>query len=206
MPLVYQQNINAETKIGVWHITEEEGFFLKQVPVQREITHPHKRLQHLAGRLLLKELYPQFPVELIRVADTRKPFLANEPFHFSISHCGDYAAALVSTAYRAGVDVELKNNRIDRIIHKFLSEAEQELLPADAFTETATLLWSAKESIYKWFGDGGVEFIGDIVIRSIKGDESQGTIPVLFRKETELNVHYLHFNDNFLTWVLSDIV
>jgi hypothetical protein len=50
MPLVYQQNINASTKLGVWHIEEPEAFFLEQVPLQREITHPNKRLQHLAGR------------------------------------------------------------------------------------------------------------------------------------------------------------
>jgi len=57
MPLVYQQNINALTRIAVWHITETEDFFLASVPVQREISHWHKRLQHLAGRLLLKELF-----------------------------------------------------------------------------------------------------------------------------------------------------
>ena len=71
MPLVYQQNINAVTKMGVWHITETEDFFLQQVPLQKEITHWHKRLQHLAGRYLLKELYPGFPLELIKIADTK---------------------------------------------------------------------------------------------------------------------------------------
>ena len=98
MPLVYQQNINATTKLGVWHIEEDEGFFLGQVSLQREITHPHKRLQHLAGRYLLKELYPDFPYDLIRIADTRKPFLENEVYHFSISHCGPYAAVMLSDA------------------------------------------------------------------------------------------------------------
>ena len=89
MPLVYQQNINPFTKLGVWHINEPESFFISEVPLQREITHPHKRLQHLAGRYLLKALFPGFPYELIKVADTRKPFLENEAYHFSISHCGD---------------------------------------------------------------------------------------------------------------------
>src|SRR6188768_539243 len=84
MPLVYQQNINATTKIAVWHISETEDLFLAKVPLQREIRHWHKRLQHLAGRLLLKELFPDFPVELIQIADTKKPFLENEPYHFSI--------------------------------------------------------------------------------------------------------------------------
>jgi len=87
MPLVYQQNINATTKIAVWHITEPEDFFLAVVPVQREIKHWHKRLQHLAGRLLLKEMYPDFPVELIQIAGTKKLFLENVSFPpLNVSH------------------------------------------------------------------------------------------------------------------------
>jgi hypothetical protein len=52
MPLIYQHQINESSHIGVWHIAEAEGFFLQKVPLQREITHWHKRLQHLAGRYL----------------------------------------------------------------------------------------------------------------------------------------------------------
>jgi len=120
MPLVYQQNIDFTTKLGVWHIAEGKDFFLQQVPLQRQITHPHKQLQHLAGRYLLKELYPDFPYELIRIADTRKPFLENEAYHFSISHCGNFAAAIVSRVNRVGVDIEQVKPIIQRIKHKFL--------------------------------------------------------------------------------------
>ena len=85
MPLVYQQNINLTTKLGVWHIAEEKDFFLQQVPLQRQITHPNKQLQHLAGRYLLKELYPDFPYKLIRIAEQENPFwrmrLIIFPFH-----------------------------------------------------------------------------------------------------------------------------
>jgi phosphopantetheinyl transferase len=203
MPLVYQQNINAVTKIGVWHIAEPEDFFLRQVPLQREITHWHKRLQHLAGRLLLKELYPDFPVALIQVAGTKKPFLQDEPFHFSISHCGDYAAAMVSKEWRVGVDVELKTDKIGRIIPKFLRSEESFLLPRGAINEMATLFWSVKETVFKWHGKGGVDFKKDILIRSMAGEKEQGIIHCLFRDEVELPVHYLHFNDNYLTWVLT---
>lgn len=203
MPLVYQQNINAVTKIGVWHIAEPEDFFLRQVPLQREITHWHKRLQHLSGRLLLKELYPDFPVALIQVASTKKPFLPDEPFHFSISHCGDYAAAMVSKEWRVGVDVELKTDKIGCIIPKFLRSEESFLLPRGAINEMATLFWSVKETVFKWHGKGGVDFKKDILIRSMAGDKEQGIVHCLFRDEVELPVHYLHFNDNYLTWVLT---
>src|SRR5688572_7079309 len=130
MPLVYQQNINAHSRLGVWHIAEEENYFLERVPLQKEITHPHKRLQHLAGRLLLSELYEDFPIRLIQIADTRKPYLPGEAFHFSISHCGDYAAAIVSRENRVGVDIEVPREKIKEIRHKFLEKQEQELLQA----------------------------------------------------------------------------
>lgn len=207
MPLVYQQNINATTKIAVWHITEAEDFFLSQVPVQREIKHWHKRLQHLAGRLLLKEMYPDFPVELIRIADTKKPYLENEPYHFSISHCGNYAAVIVSKTFRVGVDVELVNLKIEQIQKKFTSEEEFKLLLiADSMNiiQRLTLHWSVKESVYKWWGSMAVDFKKHIAIKRISGDMHEGIVYCVFKSAWELNVHYLFFNDNFLTWVLTD--
>lgn len=217
MPLVYQQNINATTKIAVWHIMEAEDFFLAVVPVQREIRHWHKRLQHLAGRLLLKEMYPDFPVKLIRIADTKKPFLENEPFHFSISHCGDYAAAMVSKTHRVGVDVELLNEKIEQIQHKFIHEEEVKLLNeqcAMPIKQALTLYWSVKESVFKWWGRGQVDFKKDIVLTSITGlpalrrtpggGPEQGVVHCNFKNEFKLDVNYLFFNNNFLTWVLTD--
>ncbi len=124
MPLFYQQDINLTTKLGVWKIEESEDFFLLSVPLQRTITHPHKRLQHLAGRYLLPFLFPDFPHEEIEIADTRKPFLPDEQYHFSISHCGDYAAAIVSSTERVGIDIEMITPRVDRIKHKLLHEDE----------------------------------------------------------------------------------
>lgn len=212
MPLVYQQNINATSKIAVWHITESEDFFLSTVPVQREIKHWHKRLQHLAGRLLLKELYPEFPVEMIQVADTRKPFLENEPFHFSISHCGDYAAALVSRTHRVGVDVELLNEKIEQIKYKFTGDEEmkifaQQLMDNIKYSilniQFLTLCWSIKESVFKWWGRGEVDFKKDIVLKLAKGSPEQGVVHCIFRNDFDLDIHYLFFNNNFLTWVIT---
>lgn len=202
MPLVYQQNINAVTKIGVWHIAETEQFFTG-IPLQREITHWHKRLQHLAGRFLLKELYPDFPLELIKIADTRKPFLEDEAYHFSISHCRDYAAVLISKELRTGVDIEMENEKIERIIPKFLTDEEYLLIAPATLEKTATLFWSVKESIYKWQGSGGTDFKKHIRIVSITGILDEGVVECVFKNKIHLTVHYLFFNSNFLTWVLS---
>jgi len=212
MPLVYQQTINLNTRLGVWHIEEEEDFFTgQQIPSGRDITHPKKRLQHLAGRMLLKELYPDFPYGLIRIADTRKPFIENESYHFSISHCGNYAAAMVSKTQRVGVDVELFTSKVLKVKHKFLSEAEQQLLaeygPADTtkHIEIITAAWSIKESLYKWFGEGELDFIEHMQIEKISISNEKGIAFCKILKETPiaLKVHFFYFNSNCVSWVAS---
>src|SRR5215470_6778588 len=127
MPIFFQQQINDTTRLGIWKIEETEEFFKSNVPVHRDVTHPHKRLQHLAGRFLLQYLFPAFPYELIQIADTRKPFLPNEEYHFSISHCGDYAAAIVSKDRRVGIDIEIPVEKILAIQNKFLSVEEKKI-------------------------------------------------------------------------------
>ena len=220
MPLVYQQNINAVTKIGVWHIAEAEDFFLRQVPLQRTITHWHKRLQHLAGRLLLKELYPEFPLGEILIADTKKPFIEKEAWHFSISHSGEYAAAIVSKEYRVGVDVEYRNPKIADIQHKYVGQEEWEVISSkweirkeqsatfniqqSTFNlDMLTLCWCVKEAVYKWWGSGGVDFKRDILIDKVSSYAGEGIVHCIFKNETKLNIHFLHFNDNCLAWVLT---
>ena len=207
MPLIYNHQINNTTKIGVWHIIETEDFFFEKFSLQRNITHPHKRLQHLAGRHLLSILFPNFPIELIKIADTKKPFLENEAFHFSISHCGDYAAAIVSTTSRVGVDIEVPHPKIDRIQHKFLSIEEDEVLNAFNHNKNdlLTLAWSAKEAIYKWYGLGQVDFKKHININSLELQPNTILAQCSFLKnaKVDLQVHNLNIEGNNLSWVVT---
>lgn len=205
MPVFFQHQINEYTRLGVWKIEETEDFFKGNVPQHREVTHPHKRLQHLAGRFLLQYLFPDFPYELIQIADTRKPFLPDERYHFSISHCGDYAAAIVSSKNRVGVDVEEPVEKILTIQNKFLSDKEKEQF-LDEFKTThfrlPTLFWSAKESVFKWYGNGGVDFRQHIQLFNLQ--EEKQTIDCFFAKnESELVIHYRHFDGLVLAWVVS---
>lgn len=203
MPLIFHSQINPATKIGVWHITEGEEFFLADVSVQRSITHPHKRLQHLAGRYLLRELFSNFPLALIEIADTRKPFLADEAFHFSISHCGDYAAAIVSTENRVGVDIEIPHPKIQGIKHKFLSRSEQELF--GEIPSMLTMAWSIKEAVFKWYGEGQVDFINHFEITEIQKN-SLGYKANCFLKKgntTNLKVQNISLQGITLTWLIT---
>jgi phosphopantetheinyl transferase len=207
MAIFFQQDIDKYTRLGIWKIEEPEEFFLNLVPLQREITHPHKRLQHLAGRWLLKYLFPAFPVGLIQIADTRKPFLEDEAYHFSISHCGDYAAVIVSEKYRVGVDIELPSPKVERIRHKFLHREELALLQQKDMDSVIplTLMWSCKEAVFKWWSYGNVDFSDQIRLSPLSLQPS-GVISARFiEQETfELELQYCLFDEICLAWVYSD--
>lgn len=210
MPVFFQHQINETTRLGIWKIEETDDFFKGNVPQHRDVTHPHKRLQHLAGRFMLQFLYPDFPYELIQIADTRKPFLQNEQYHFSISHCGDYAAAIVSKDKRVGIDIEIPVDKIAGIMYKFLTAKEHgtfnlvpgaDILSANTY-QTPTLLWSAKEAVYKWYSNGGIDFRKQIQL--LKQNIATETIDCFFSKnQTELTVHYRQFDHLVLAWVMS---
>ncbi|MEJ7826711.1 MAG: 4'-phosphopantetheinyl transferase superfamily protein [Segetibacter sp.] len=209
MPLFYQQNINGATKLAIWKIEETEAFFLSKVPLKREIIHPQKRLQHLAGRYLLPFLFPDFPHEEIEIADTRKPFLPEEQYHFSISHCGNYAAVLVSSNKRVGVDVELITPRVERIKHKFLHADEVRFVNSRSTSQQLnllTLLWSAKEAMYKWYGLGEVDF--SEMMRTFPFQlKAAGEIEAVFLKgsfKKNLTLHYIVNEGLCVVWVMSD--
>lgn len=210
MPVFFQHQINESTRLGVWKIEETEEFFKGNVPIHREVTHPHKRLQHLAGRFLLQYLFPDFPYQLIEIADTRKPFLPGEQYHFSISHCGDFAAAIVSKNKRVGIDVEIPVDKIGRIMHKYLSTKELGIFnPGSGIVDDIqsmnvdklTLLWSSKEAVFKWHGNGGVDFRRDI--RLFNQNEVKETIECFFsKKDEEITIQYRQLDGLVLAWVV----
>lgn len=207
MPLFHQQHINNTTRLAIWKIEEQESFFDINIPLRREITHPHKRLQHLAGRYLLPLQFFDFPNHEIEIADTRKPFLPGEQYHFSISHCADFAAAIVSSHYRVGIDVETINPKVQQIKHKFLHPVELEFVhanPAHMQLKMLSIAWSAKEAMYKWYGLGQVDFSEMMRLEPFKFS-NEGIIDATFKKpdfEQSTRIYYKLFEQLVLAWIV----
>ncbi len=96
-------------------------------------------------------------------------------------------------------------------MYKYLSAKEHEifnLVPGAESDSTImsfdepTLLWSAKESVFKWYGNGGVDFRREIQL--LKQHEGTETIDCFFSKDgSELIIHYRQFEGLVLAWVIS---
>lgn len=161
-------------------------------------------MQHLAGRYLLPLLFNDFPLEEIIVADSRKPFLQNEKYHFSISHCGDYAAAIASSKHRVGIDIELYSEKVIKVKDKFLNDDEKKFTHQyNDNIQLMTTLWCAKESTYKWYSYGLLNFRENILLHPSHFN-NEGIIPITFSKCNEkisLVANYILFSNLSLTWI-----
>lgn len=210
MPIIFQKDISENTKLALWDISEDEYFFSNFVKPNGDIAHPYKRLQTMAGRNLLIQLFPDLPINLVEIAPTRKPFIPGDPFHFSISHCRNYAAAIVSRTKRVGVDVELAGERIFKIRDKFLTENEQTLLSdlssAHLYNLKLTICWSIKEAMFKWYGKGEIDFKTNLIIQSLKIMHDSFEAKCLFKKEFEQELYFEGklFGDICLAWVVGN--
>jgi phosphopantetheinyl transferase len=212
VPIFFQHSINDATRLGIWKIEEPELYFLQKVPLKQQVTHPYKRLQHLAGRLLLPELFEDFPLDEIMIADTRKPFLEDEKYHFSISHCGNFSAAIASSKSRVGVDIEFVTPRLKAISHKFLTEGETSYIeqwqPLSALhLQMITIIWSSKEAIFKWYGGGNIDFRKHMELDGVIVFNADGwiTIPFVFKKDKPVSLKIMArtFDGLVLAYVMT---
>jgi 4'-phosphopantetheinyl transferase len=137
-----------------------------------------RQAQWLAGRVLVQRILAAGALTsvplLLQNDPTGRPFLARETDlgpAVSLSHSGEWVAALLAPASTAvGVDVEVVRDKALRIARKFLTTEElaaAELITSaqpSLTTELFSLLWSAKETLYKLAGQRGIIFRQNLLL------------------------------------------
>jgi len=170
MPFFYQQNINESEHLAIWSITEPLSFFEEGMTMDIHIQNEERKIQHLAVRLLFSLMMPEANMKDIVMAYNGKPYLKGVPFHFSFSHCKGYAACAVSDHFPIGIDIEIIHPRIAKVAHKFLNDAEKNMLSnlseEDALKQLA-FFWAAKEAMYKKHEQLGIDFARDFNILAL---------------------------------------
>lgn len=176
MPLYKELDISDSALGAIWKIEEPEAFFTDATGLQPEIKNEKRRMEHLAGRYLLKHLKEDFPLHHILPDEHDKPRIADNQYHFSISHSWPYIAAVIDSKHEAGIDIQTWHYQIESIQHKFLSQEEISLF--NNKPELITLAWCAKEAAYKWQGRRGIEFIEQLPILYFKGKDKEYDISI----------------------------
>lgn len=192
MPLYKEWISDAHSLAAIWKIEEDEEFFIASTKYESDIKHNRRRLEHLAGRLLLKHLKHDFPILEIAPDEHSKPRLYNNRYFFSISHSYPYVAAIISNEHEKGIDIQCWKPRMELLQDKFLSASEQLLFRNDP--QLITVAWTAKEAIYKYIGRRGIDFINQLPISNLKNNTGFGEVeikPVIGEKSVQLTVNYI---------------
>jgi 4'-phosphopantetheinyl transferase len=187
MPLHKTINFDISTQIFVWKITESYEQLFNEVSLKdsnlRRLGGIKSQLHQrgfLSVRKLLQEAgYNDFD---LYYDDFGKPHLEDGKY-ISITHSYQFSAIIVSNQ-RVGIDIELQREKIIKIASKF-NDDDHRFLKEDKkedYIRKLTVIWGAKESIFKIRNERGISFKEHIKVRA-------------FEMEDTLAVAELHFDD-----------
>ncbi len=166
MPIYKTISDKGGTTIHIWKIEEtfeelRNGLVLTENSISR--LSGMKSQLHQKGFLSVRHLLKHDGYEDANLYynEYGRPFL-NDDKHISITHSFEFAAVLISDL-EAGVDIEKNREKIVNIQHRFVN-TEVDSLSDEDLVKQLTVIWGAKESMYKTYPYGGLSFHNHIGI------------------------------------------
>jgi len=152
-------NPNKNTTVLVWKIDEDLSFlqdiFLNDNSIKRIAK--MKSEIHKKGFLSVRHLLDKlgYSDKDLFYTEDGKPHLKDGK-RISITHSFNFSAIIVSNQV-IGIDIEKNRDKIIRIADKFVGN-ENDFLTDTNLVEQLTVIWGAKESLFKIHPDGGLLF------------------------------------------------
>ena len=199
MALYKTLTVNKATKVLIWKIEEsisklQEGIVLSENSTTR--LNSMKSQLHQRGFLSIRHLLKEVgytDADLI-YDEFGKPHLKNGT-HISISHSFTFTAIIVSDELHVGIDIEKQREKILKIAHKFTPFEEYKTIAnVDALISKLTIVWGAKESLYKIYGKKKLLFLHHIYIEDFKFADEKTTGEIRYNGEnTAYNISFIEF-------------
>lgn len=196
MPLYQSISANDFTHIHLWKIEESYEELEKEIQLTENSqlrVNTMKSDLHRRGFLSIRHLlkYCGYSDADLVYDVYGKPHLADGKF-ISITHSYQFTAIIISDKSPVGIDIEMQRDKIVKIAHKFTPVEEYKTLANhDALVSKLTIVWGAKESLYKIYGKKKLLFLHHIYIEDFRLDAMKTTGEI--RYEGNLTQHEVHF-------------
>ena len=200
MPIYKTITSQNGTAIYVWKIEEsldelKNDLRLKESSLIR--LNGMKSELHQKGFLSVRRLLEHAGYQDLNLSynEFGKPLLDDKK-HISITHSFNFAAILISDI-EAGIDIEKNREKIVQIHHRFVN-TEVDSLSNEDLVKQLTVIWGAKESMYKTYPYGGLSFHDHIGINPFLFAHGRSTGRVIFgdwKKEYEIKFEF--FEEGF---------
>ena len=208
MPLYKTITINPGTKALIWKIEESFEELKKGVELTdycRERVESMKSDLHKRGFMSVRHLLAAEGYEDsdLYYDDLGKPHLKNGKF-ISITHSFTFSAIILGEE-AVGIDIEKQREKILLIAHKFTPiEEYRTLANFDALIRKLTIVWGAKEAVYKLYAKPKVSFLQHINITDFDFEDQKTTGKILFHGETSwYSFEFLEFEGFTCVYALA---
>ena len=168
------------TKVLIWKIEESIADLRQGISLSENSS---TRLQSMKSELHQKGflIYDEFG----------KPHLKDGKF-ISITHSYTFSGIIISETCPVGIDIEKQREKILKIAPKFTPFEEYKTIAnVDALVRKLTIVWGAKESLYKIYGKKKLLFLHHIFIEdfAFEGKKTTGEI----RFDGKISQHAISF-------------
>ncbi len=199
MPIYKIITVTPNTKVYIWKITEPEkelSFNIELTNVCQLRLNGMKSELHRRGFLSIRHLLgiAGYVDSDLYYDQAGKPHL-KDGNHISITHSYHFTGIIVSLKDEVGIDIEKQRPKIIRIGHKFTEvEAFSGIENAEELVKKLTIIWGAKESLYKIYATHGLSFMNHIYIHDFKNSENTTTGLISYEGQTSYyDITFLEF-------------
>lgn len=199
MPIYKTITVSPTTKVYIWKVTEPETQLSRNVALT-----PHcqnrmdgmKSEAHRRAFLSIRHLLALagYQDSDLYYDDFGKPHLKDGNY-ISITHSHNFTGIIVSETDEVGIDIEMQRDKILKIAHKFTPIEEYKTLAnAEAMVRKLTIVWGAKESLYKIYAQQGLSFLRHIDVMDFTFDDSRTVAEILYKgKKSQYDIEFLEF-------------
>lgn len=199
MPIYKTITVSPTTSVYIWKVDEEEKVLADGI-----VLTPHcqnrmdgmKSEAHRRAFLSIRHLMAEagYVDQDLFYDDFGKPHLKDGK-HISITHSHNFTGIIVSETDEVGIDIEMQRGKILRIAHKFTPIEEYKTLAnTEALIRKLTIVWGAKESLYKIYAQQGLSFLRHINVMDFTFEDSRTVAEILYRgKKSHYEIEFLEF-------------
>ncbi len=200
MPLYKTIRPNDLSVIHVWKIEEDFEELRSAVelkPASRERLEDMKSTLHQKGFLSVRHLLQLegYRDQNLSYNSYGKPLL-DDGKHVSITHSFEFAALIISED-EVGIDVEKNREKIVKIQHRFVN-TDYDSLSDEDMVKQLTVIWGAKESMYKTYPYGGLSFHDHIAIDPFLFKDRKSSGRIIFEEwKRQYDIHFEFLREGF---------
>jgi phosphopantetheinyl transferase len=177
--------VNNSTKVLIWKIEEPLAVLQKDIELTENSRNRLQNMKseiHQKGFLSIRHLLAKVKLNDFDLFydEFGKPNLKNGKF-ISITHSFEFTAIILSDTTEVGIDIEKQREKILKIATKFTPVKEYRTLAnTEAIIRKLTIVWGAKESLYKIYGKKKLRFLENIYVEDFSFDDAKTTARISY--------------------------